>query len=296
MTHTRPAVASVVFTTGNLRYTCSLSGGVYSSYLCDLACKEAEDTCLPDTGQDFTIGNGQTVADHFTMDKDHWFEQFGMFVSASTDTEVTAVLYEGGNNHPNNAIGQWNFTVGSVSDYVTLFTGDECLDFYADEDYWLALEVDDGSEVIWQASYETNHTTAISDNDGLDWSDQGKGPAGGLTVWGEEILSSVFYVAGAGDVNADDQVNVRDGVMVVDHLLGLTTLSAKAWLMADVNYDDTLNTADLVELAHHIVTPPEVMTSFLYEDLNPNSTSFSESVGPEFFRDQISLYYFGKAG
>ena len=40
----------------------------------------------------------------------------------------------------------------------------------------------------------------------------------------------------------------------------------------------------------------EPMSEFSLEDINPNSDYYGEYIGPETFRDDISLYYFGKAG
>ena len=39
-----------------------------------------------------------------------------------------------------------------------------------------------------------------------------------------------------------------------------------------------------------------LMSDFLLEDINPNSEFFGTQIGPSFFENQVSGYYFGKAG
>ena len=41
---------------------------------------------------------------------------------------------------------------------------------------------------------------------------------------------------------------------------------------------------------------PELMPEFFLEDINPNSEYYGNYIGPETFREDVSLYYFGKAG
>ena len=40
----------------------------------------------------------------------------------------------------------------------------------------------------------------------------------------------------------------------------------------------------------------EPMPNFSLEDINPESDYYGDYVGPELFRGDVSLYYFGKAG
>ena len=40
----------------------------------------------------------------------------------------------------------------------------------------------------------------------------------------------------------------------------------------------------------------DLVTEFLYEDLNVSSPSFEQLVGPPIYQGMITGYYFGKAG
>ena len=45
-----------------------------------------------------------------------------------------------------------------------------------------------------------------------------------------------------------------------------------------------------------IYNDPVFVTDFMYEDINVNSETFGEEVGPPIYEGMITGYYFGKAG
>lgn len=56
----------------------------------------------------------------------------------------------------------------------------------------------------------------------------------------------------AGDVNADDTVNVSDIVVLVNYILGGGT-SADGWECGDMNADGTINVSDIVQVVNYIL-------------------------------------------
>ena len=51
-------------------------------------------------------------------------------------------------------------------------------------------------------------------------------------------------------------------------------------------------------LVNNILTEPsyEQLPTWDYVDINTNSDYFGQLIGPETFNENVSLYYFGKAG
>ena len=64
----------------------------------------------------------------------------------------------------------------------------------------------------------------------------------------------------------------------------------------DVNGDGELNIIDILNVVNIILEINEPMPTWLLEDINHNSESFTEMIGPPIYEGNISCYYFGKAG
>ena len=59
-----------------------------------------------------------------------------------------------------------------------------------------------------------------------------------------------------------------------------------------------MNVLDVVSIVNLILfgNPADPMPGFSLEDINPGSDYYGDYIGPEDFREDVSLYYFGKAG
>jgi len=81
-------------------------------------------------------------------------------------------------------------------------------------------------------------------------------------------------------------------------LLENSDLTDEGILNADFNQDNVINVLDVVGIVNLILNGGQVdsMPDFSLEDINPASDYYGEYIGTQTFRDDISLYYFGKAG
>jgi hypothetical protein len=64
----------------------------------------------------------------------------------------------------------------------------------------------------------------------------------------------------------------------------------------DVNSDGLINVVDIVQLVNNILQEQHQNPDFISEDINPSSEYYGQNIGPSFFEDQVSCYYFGKQG
>ena len=80
------------------------------------------------------------------------------------------------------------------------------------------------------------------------------------------------------------------------YILGNTEFNEDQIAAADLTQDGVVNILDVIAMMSMITTPLEVVSDFLYEDINVNSETFGELVGPPIYEGMISCYYFGKAG
>ena len=62
------------------------------------------------------------------------------------------------------------------------------------------------------------------------------------------------------------------------------------------NGDGFINVVDIVQLVNIILEPAHQNPNFVLDDLNPASNYYGESIGPSYFDNQVSCYYFGKQG
>ena len=87
-------------------------------------------------------------------------------------------------------------------------------------------------------------------------------------------------------------------MQLVQFVLGNITFTDEQIENADFNHDETVNVLDVVSVVNLILSGniADPMSDFSLEDINPGSDYYGTYIGPETFREDISLYYFGKAG
>ena len=293
---------SIIFNTGSAPWTCESSGGTYDNYTCDGMCDShiSDDDCII-VDEGFIIGQGQSMAERFSVTYDYAFEAFGVYLKSDSFSplDVTVKIHSDSNGSPGSSLGEWIIPVNSVSTYYSLYTGDSCVDFAAGEIYWLSLNftADPANTVTWLYTQDSYWYTTTSDDSGSTWSDNIDFDFGGAAaIWAERIYESDWQPLSDGDINDDGISNILDIVGLVGFVLNTSELTEEQELTADINNDGIINILDIVQLVNFILFGPEQMPLFSYEDINPNSTSYAEFVGPESYIGNVSLYYFGKAG
>ena len=250
--------------------------------------------------------NGVSVADQFTILNDYVLEAMKFYFKMESDSDagsVTVQLHEDSLNTPGVVIAAWQIqldpTNDAINDY-TVTTLDECNNM-AMSNYWLSVSVNEpGVEVLWGYSSGSSYPVSRSTDHGETWLDAEIGNAGALIIWAEQIYHTedITPPVSLGDTNLDGTVNVLDVVQVVNYIItGDIIFTPEQLDQADFNEDETVNVLDIVQMVNYILEPSaELMPVFTLTDINTNSTYFGQSIGPETFRDDISLYYFGKAG
>ena len=104
-------------------------------------------------------------------------------------------------------------------------------------------------------------------------------------------------VYAGGDVNGDFIVNILDAVQLVQYVLGNINFNEDQIAAGDLNQDQGINILDVVAMMNIILYDANnIVTEFLYEDINISSESFGQLVGPPIYQGMITGYYFGKAG
>jgi len=170
---------------------------------------------------------------------------------------------------------------------------DQCIRTQSSSYYWLVVLPLEGTNATWVYSAEDNFNYSITENGGETWNESQLGKAGSGAVTAEQIYIPPFD---GGDVNGDFLVNILDVVMIVQYILGNAEFDADQIAASDITQDGGVNILDVIAMISLITNPPEVVSDFMYEDLNVNSETFGELVGPPIYEGMISCYYFGKAG
>ena len=160
--------------------------------------------------------------------------------------------------------------------------------------YWIVVLPLEGTDATWIYSSEPNFTFSTTENNGQLWAVEQNGFAGTSYLTAEQIYIPPFS---GGDINGDFTVNVLDVVFMVQHVLGNQEFTEEQLIAGDLTQDGGINILDIVALMNIIIgANDEIVSDFLYEDINTNSENFGEDVGPPIYQGQISAYYFGKAG
>ncbi len=293
---------SIIFNTGNPAYTCNGAGGSYSNYTCNDECL-ADDYCtiLMDG---YIIDQNNTLADKFTVNQDYALEAFGVYLALHPDSgnpqlghTANIQIHSDNNDSPGEVLGEWSIDIGNGY-YYSLYVGDGCINLENGSSYWISAHIDtDYTQLIWLYTLAPLYTFAQTADDGLTWSVE-SGHAGAAGIWAEQIYYTDWQPAQSADVNLDGTTNILDVVQVVQFVLGNVDFDDEQIQNADFNQDDTVNVLDVVSIVNLILfgDTSEPMPEFSLEDINPASDYYGEYIGPETFRDDISLYYFGKAG
>lgn len=160
--------------------------------------------------------------------------------------------------------------------------------------HWMVVLPLEGTDATWTYSNEPNFTYSTTENNGQTWSDNQNGFAGTSYLTAEQIYIPPFS---GGDINGDFIVNVLDIVFMVQYIVGNQELTEEQLVAGDLTQDGGINILDIVALMTIITgANTEPVSDFLYEDINNNSETFTENVGPPIYEGDISAYYFGKAG
>ena len=160
--------------------------------------------------------------------------------------------------------------------------------------HWMVVLPLEGTDATWIYSNEPNFTYSTTENNGQTWSDNQNGFAGTSYLTAEQIYIPPFS---GGDINGDFIINVLDIVFMVQYIVGNQELTEEQLIAGDLTQDGGINILDIVALMTIITgANTEPVSDFLYEDINSNSETFTEDVGPPIYEGDISAYYFGKAG
>ena len=171
---------------------------------------------------------------------------------------------------------------------------DDCVKTDLSSSYWIAVIPMEGANVTWVYSEDDSFLYSTTTDGGQNWEDMAMGRAGSAAVTGEQVYIPPFD---GGDVNGDFVVNVLDVVAIVQYILGNASFDDDQIAAADLTQDGGVNILDVVAMINIILDDgPELVTDFLYEDINVNSETFGQLVGPPIYQGMIAGYYFGKAG
>ena len=171
---------------------------------------------------------------------------------------------------------------------------ENCLKTEPSSFYWLTVLPMEGTNAKWIYSEENSFIFSTTADGGETWEDYSIGQAGSAAVTGEQIYIPPFD---GGDVNGDFIVNILDAVQLVQYVLGNISFDDDQIAAGDLNQDGGINILDVVAMMNIILfNGNDLVTEFLYEDLNVSSPSFGQLVGPPIYQGMITGYYFGKAG
>ena len=242
----------------------------------------------------YSINNVNSHANRFTVSNDFALEALKFTLSKLSEVaNVIISIHSDNNNTPGIIIGTWNQSlVGNSPREYTIYTLNECITFNAFEYYWISIKTSSELEQAnWLFTSENTFPIASTDDNQLTWT-YNLGYAGASKIYAE-----VFYDPEPvfGDLNFDNQLNILDVVSMVSYVIGDLNLNQDQLSIADLNSDGSLDVLDIVQSVFSIVNL-EPMPNFELADFNTNSTYNGQLIGPQTFRDKVSVYYFGKQG
>ena len=263
----------------------------------------------PTTQEGFLLSNdgvdGTVVADRFYVTDDYVLEAFYVWLKLveSDSGSVNVNLHHDSNTSPGEIIYSWDIELDPLDtfldDYVIVTVG-ECHTMLGGNDYWLSVTVNEPNvQVLWGNSPYAFYYTSTSQDLGATWESPVQGYVGAAYIYAEQIFypDEIENPTDLGDVNLDGVVNILDIVQNVNYILGNLNFTEEQIIQADFNEDGDVNVLDIVQTVNHILSGgTQYMPKFMAEDINPNSEYFGQMIGPDTFADDISCYYFGKAG
>ena len=241
------------------------------------------------------------AADRFFLSNEYMLERIYLYLSFAPENDedeqlVEVQICEDNNGIPGEALSTQTLSLDSLNSsgkWYSISLLEECVRTQPTSHYWIVALPFEGTNATWLYSEEDNFYYSTTENGGETWSHASIGKAGSAAVTGEQIYIPPFD---GGDVNGDFVVNILDVVAVVQYILGNTDFNEDQIAAADLTQDSVVNILDVIAMMNMIITSPEVVSDFLYEDINVNSETFGELVGPPIYEGMISCYYFGKAG
>ena len=251
-------------------------------------------TGTPETEDGYIISGETSFANRFSVLDDYALEALKVTMSKESDfSSVLISVHEDSDNSPGEEIGNWvlSLSTNTPREY-TIYTLDECITFNANQNYWLSVKAnDETSSARWIYSPSDSYNYSISTDGQETWASS-LGFAGSTKIYAE-----IFYTPDPvyGDVNLDEQLNVLDVVTIVSYVVGAINLNSEQLNLGDANNDFSVDVLDIVQIVSTIVNQ-EPLPSFSLLDFNPNSEYNGEFIGPEVFRPEVSVYYFGKQG
>ena len=245
----------------------------------------------------YIIDENHSAANKIIINNDYVLEAMVFYVTTESISGTLNVSFREDNNGiPGDLVddtAQWEHSLDpfNTNGYNLIVTTDQCIYLNAGQSYWFTIEsADSETEAIWVHSDLSFYNYAVEEND--LWN-SGLGYAGASGVWAEQIYETPYQY---GDVNLDFVLNVIDIVNLVGHIMETSILESEALTYADLNHDGLINVIDVVQLVNTILSESLLSPDFTLEDINPSSEYFGNSIGPSFFNDQVSCYYFGKQG
>ena len=255
-------------------------------------------TGSPDSLDDgYIINENHSAANKITINNHYVLEAMVFYVTLESISGTLNVSFREDNNGiPGDLVAeaaQWEHSLDpfNTNGYNLIVTTDQCIYLNADQSYWLTIKAADSvTQATWVYSNLSFYNYALEEN--ALWT-SALGYAGASGVWAEQIYESPHQY---GDVNLDFVLNVIDIVNLVGHIMETSILESEALTYADLNQDGLINVIDVVQLVNTILSESLPSPNFTLEDINPASEYFGNSIGPSFFDDQVSCYYFGKQG
>ena len=241
------------------------------------------------------------AADRFYLSNEYMLERVYAYLSFVPENifdqqSVRIEIAEDDNSKPGEVIVSEIISLDpsdSVGKWYSISLLDDCVKTQASTYYWVVLIPLEGTNATWVYSEEDTFRYSITEDGGETWGDMQVGYAGSAAVTAEQIYIPPFD---GGDVNGDFIVNILDVVMVVQFILGNAEFNEDQIAASDLTQDGGVNILDVIAMMNIITNPPIAVTDFMYEDINVNSDTFGELVGPPLYEGMISCYYFGKAG
>ena len=242
------------------------------------------------------------AANKFFISNEYVLERVYVFISHTVEDpfqvqQIEVKVCEDNNGEPGEVL---------TSNIITLNPGDADGDWYSAQllsqcaktnssDYhWIVVLPLEGTNATWVYSNEPDFIYSTTEDNGQTWADDQNGFAGTSYLTAEQIYIPPFS---GGDINGDFIINVLDIVFMVQYVLGNQEFTEEQLEAGDLTQDGGINILDIVALMSIITgANTEPVSDFLYEDINTNSETFGEDVGPPIYEGDISAYYFGKAG
>ena len=241
------------------------------------------------------------AADKFFISNEYVLERIYVYLSFESENafevqQIEVKICEDNQGKPGNPLSNSIITLNPSAAEGNWYAANllnDCIKTEVNTNYWIVVLPLENTNAQWIYSTSDSFIYSLSSDGGDNWSDEDNGAAGTAYLTAEQVYVPPFY---GGDINGDFIVNVLDIVSIVNYVLGNVEFNEDQLIAADLTQDGGINILDIITLVNIIINSGEIVSEFLYEDINTNSATFEELVGPSVYNGMISLYYFGKAG